>query len=79
MGRPPCVGMVPPWIGAGLHGYEAVIAVMIREHAAGAAKVRIKRRVMLVALMAIAARGVGLPNLDQRVSDRTRVFVENLP
>ena len=66
--RPPGVGVVPPRVGAGLDRDEPVPALGVGEAAAGAGEVRVERRRVLVALVEVAAGGVRLPDLDQRVA-----------
>ncbi len=77
MARPPGVHVVEPGIGAGLDGAEVVIAVRVGDRPAAAAEIRVERAEVDVLLVAVAARGVGLPDLDQRVGHRPAVFVEH--
>ena len=65
--RPPGVLVVPPRVGAGLDRDEAVAALVVGEAAAGAGEVRVERRRVLVDLVPVAAGGVRLPDLDERV------------
>src|ERR1700712_5509694 len=78
VGRTPGVVVIAPGIGAGLDGDEAVIALRIGLRAAGTGEIRIERRRMLVDDMDIAAAGIGLPQLDQRIRDTATVFVEHM-
>ncbi len=78
VGRTPGVVVVAPGIGAGLDGDEAVVALGIRLRAAGAGEIRIERRRMLIDDMDIAAAGIGLPQLDQRVGHAAAVLVEHM-
>jgi len=73
--RPPRIVMIAPGIGAGLDRREPVPAAVVGIDAAFAAKIRIRRRVVLVGGMLIAARCVGLPDLDDRAGDRPTVLV----
>jgi len=74
----PGVVVIAPRIGAGLDGDEAVVAGGIALGAACAGEVRIQRRRMLVADMDVAAAGIGLPDLDQRVGHAATVLVEHM-
>ena len=65
--RPPRVVVVAPRILAGLDRDEAVAALGVGQRAAAAGEIGIDRRVVVVARVRIAAGGVGLPDLDQRV------------
>ena len=78
MGRPPGVVVIAPGIGAGLDGDEAVIALRVRLGAAGAGKIRIERRGMLIDDMHVTAAGIGLPQFDQRVRHAAAVFIEHM-
>ena len=73
MVRAPGIMVIAPRVGAGLDRGEPVPAVAIGVDPALAAKVRIRRRIVLVGRMLVAARGVGLPDLDDRVRDRKSV------
>ena len=46
--------------------------------AAGAGEIRIKRRGMLIDDVDVAAAGIGLPHLDQRIRHAAAVFVEHV-
>src|ERR1700736_4695825 len=76
MGRPPGVVMVAPGIRAGFHCYETPVAFAIGLRAAGAGKIRIERRGMLVADVDIAAAGIGLPDFEQRIRHAAAVFIQ---
>src|SRR5258708_13243782 len=60
--RAPGVLMVAPGIGAGFDRRVAVPALAIGEHASGAAKMGIERRIMLVALVVVPAGAACLPD-----------------
>ena len=75
--RTPGVGVVAPRIRARLDGDEAVIALAVGEDAARAQEIRIERRRMIVARVAIAARRIGLPDLHQRVRHAAAVFIQH--
>ena len=75
--RAPVVDPVPPGVGAGLHGAEVVVAVLVGQRPAAAAEVRVDRREVGVLLVAVAAAGVGLPELDQGVRHRPPALVED--
>ena len=69
----PVVDAVAPRVGAGLDGAEEVVAVRVGQRAAAAAEIRIDRRDVPVLLVPVAAAGVRLPDLDQRVAHRPAV------
>ena len=75
--RAPRELVILPRVRAGLHGDEPVPALGVGEGAADAVEVGIERRVVVVARVVIAPRGVRLPDLDQRVADRTGVGVQH--
>src|SRR6185503_14722279 len=75
--RPPGVRMVAPGVGAWLDRGEAVAALRIGDAAAGAGEVRVEWCRMLVDHVHVAAGGVRLPDLYQRVRDGTAVLVKN--
>ena len=77
MRRAPGVDPVAPRIGAGFDSAEIVIAVFIREGTSATAKIRVYRGQIGVFLVPIATAGIGLPDLNQRVRNGARVFVQN--
>src|SRR6516164_2031033 len=79
MGRPPRVRMIEPRIGTRLDREEAIFAVLIGHAAASADEIWIQRRLVLIHLMMIAAGGVRLPDLDQRIWHRPFIFVQHPP
>src|SRR5258706_7051132 len=72
----PGVGMIAPRIRARLDGDEAVAAFLVGKHAAGAVKIRIQRRIVIVVPVPITSGRVALPDLDQGVRYRAGVLVE---
>ena len=78
MGRAPAVDVVAPRVGAGLHGAEIIIAVLVGERAPAAAEIRIDRGEIGVVLVPVASGGIGLPEFHQRVGDRLAVLVQHL-
>ena len=76
VGGAPGVVRVAPWIGAGLDGEEPVLALVVGDQTAVAGEIGIERRVVDVAVVKIPARGVALPDLHQRVRDRSAILVE---
>ena len=74
---PPRVLVVAPWVRPGLDRDEAVAPVVVGEAATGAGEVRVERRRVPVDVMVVAARGVRLPDLDQRAAQRAAVLVEH--
>src|SRR5262249_39596730 len=77
MCRTPCVRRVPPGIGAGFDGQEAIISVFVSHRLTNAGKVGIERRIMLVDRVVIPAGSVALPQFDQGTRDRVRVLVKD--
>lgn len=78
MRRAPVADLITPRIGAWLNGAEAVIAVFIRQYPAAAAEIGVDGRQILILFMSIAAAGVGLPHLDQRVFHRAAEAVAHV-
>ena len=77
-----CAGRQALWwffhgYGPGLDRGEPVAAVVVGQAAADAGEVRVDRRRVLVALVDVAARGVGLPDLDELAAHRPAVAVED--
>src|SRR6266404_9677596 len=75
MVRPPGIVVIAPGIGARLDRSEPIPAVIIGVDAALAAKIRIERRVVLVARVLIAAGSIGLPDLDNGLGYRPAILV----
>ena len=63
-------------IRARLDGREEVLAVVVRDGAAGPGEVRVEGRGVLVALVDVASGGVRLPDLHELVRDRAAPRVE---
>ncbi len=76
---PPGVGVVPPRVRAGLDRRERVAAVRVGQRAPDPDEAGVERSRPLVAEVAVAARGVGLPDLQQRVRHRPAAAVADLP
>ena len=74
----PVVDAVAPGIRAGLDRAVGVVAVLVGQHAAAAAEVRVERADVLVLLVAIAPARVGLPHLDQRILHRPAELVAHM-
>ena len=74
---PPGVEVVLPRVGAGLDGGEAVGAVRAGDAAAHAGEVGVQRRRVLVALVDVAAGGVGLPDFHELAGHGAAVAVEH--
>jgi hypothetical protein len=74
---PPSVVVVPPRVGTRPHRHEAVPAVVVGEAATGPGEVGVERRVVLVDLVSVAARGVGLPDLHELTGERLPVAAEH--
>src|SRR5579864_2438406 len=77
VGRTPCILMVLPGIGARFDGNEAIAPTLISKGAAGAGKVRIQRRRMVIAIVAVAAGGIGLPNFNQCVRNWATIIIQD--
>src|SRR6187200_2099161 len=75
--RPPGVVVVAPGVLPRADGHETVIPLSVGERAAGAGKVRIERRIVLVGTVRVAARSVRLPDLDQGMRNRLAVLIEH--
>src|SRR5258708_36221926 len=78
MGRTPAVDTIAKRIGARLDRAEEIITIVVRQHPAAAAEVGIDRRNVGVVAMAIAAAGVGLPDLDESIADRMAIAVDDV-
>ena len=67
------------WAGKNAHADtpHRAIASRIGARAAAAVEIRIERRVVLVARMMVAAGGIALPQLDERMRDGASAFVEH--
>jgi hypothetical protein len=77
MGRTPGIVMILPWVCARPDGGESIDAMLIRQCAAGAGEVGIERRGVLVLRVPIAARGIGLPNLDECLRHGMAVIIQH--
>ena len=75
--RPPGVGVIAPWVGAGPDGDEPVGAVGLREAPSRAREVGIERGGMLVQLVDVPPGRVGLPDLHELAGDRAAVQAED--
>src|SRR5215469_6733419 len=69
--------MIPPRISARLDGDKPIAALCVGCSAARPGEIRIERRRVLLALVAIAAARVGLPDFYQCVGDRPPILVEH--
>src|SRR6185437_8251915 len=78
MRRTPGVMVISPRIRTGLDGDESVVAGSVRLRAARSGKIRIQRRRMLVAHMDVAAAGIGLPKLDQRIRNAPAILIQDM-
>src|SRR3954452_15179515 len=68
--------MVAPGVGPGLDRGEAVAAVVVGHAAPGAREVRVEWGRPVVPLVQVSARGVRLPDLDERVAQWLPIGVE---
>ena len=71
--------MIAPGILSRPNRHEAIPALRIGHRVAAAAEVRIERRIVLVALVQVASRGISLPDFYKRVANRPAIFVEHPP
>src|SRR3989441_7415289 len=74
---PPRVVVIAPRIRAWLHRHETIHAALVGHDAPDAAEMRINRRIMLIDVMRVAAGGIRLPDLNERPTDRSGVFVKH--
>ncbi len=71
--------MISPGVRSGSNRRKRILAVFVCDRAAGAVKVRVERRVMHIVDVDVAARRVGLPNLDQAVANRAATLIKEAP
>ncbi len=71
--------MVAPGVSAGFDGDEAVAPLAVGQAAAGTVEVGVERSVMAIDVVAVAARSVRLPDLDEAVADGPSVLIEQSP
>jgi hypothetical protein len=79
VGRAPGVVVVLPRVCPRLDRHEAVAALLVGEASSCPREVGVERRGVPVELVGVVSRGVGLPDLDQAVSDRAAVAVQYSP
>src|SRR5580692_2795029 len=72
----PRIVMIVPRISSRLNRRELVLTVRVRENPSRTREVGIKRRRMIVPMMSVTSRCVGLPNLKQRMRNRTATIIE---
>src|SRR5271165_3257711 len=77
--RPPAIVMIAPRICSRPNGNEAVAAILIGEGLSHSREVWIQWCVVLVVLVEIAPGRIGLPHFDQRIADRTAIFIQDAP
>src|SRR5579859_5560215 len=77
MRRTPGVAMVLPGIRARSNGQEAIDALSIGQAAPHAEEVGIERPRPLIASVQVAAGGVGLPDLQQRIRHRIATIIKD--
>ena len=77
VGGTPRVVVVPPGIRARPDRREPEPPVRVRDHPAGPAEIRIERGVVRIQRVGVAAGGVRLPDLDQRLGDGPGVVVQH--
>ena len=67
--------MIPPGISPRCYRIKFIIAVLIRQAAAGAEEVGVERRVMLIEFVDVPAGGIGLPDLKQGIGNGPSEFI----
>src|ERR1700675_468210 len=77
--RAPCVVVISPRISARPNSNKSEVAILIGECVAAAFEIRIERRIMLIHIVPVAARGISLPDLDQRACNRPSIFIHHPP
>src|SRR5258706_8327189 len=78
VGWPPAVDVIAKGISARFDRSEKVIAMLVCQHPAAAAEIRVYRRDISVVSMAIASTRIRMPHLDERVGHRATVAIENV-
>ena len=76
VGRAPGVGVVAPWVGTGADRREAIAPSASVRQRPSPVKLGSSVPGQLSLDVAVAARGVGLPQLDERAGDRSAAGVE---
>src|ERR1700738_3253573 len=76
--RSPAVDAIPKRVCAGLDRPEEVVALLIGQHPAAAAEIRVDRSDIGVVAVAVASAGIGLPYFDERVGYRLAIAVEHV-
>src|ERR1022692_1863170 len=71
--------MVAPRICPRLDRHKTIVAVPITQRAARAGKIGVDRGPVIVAVVKVASRRVGLPDLDQSMWHWTSIFIEHAP
>src|ERR1700682_1296145 len=79
VGRSPRVVVISPRISARPDRNKSEVAVLIRERVTTAFEIGVQRRIVLIHVMPVAARGISLPDFDQRVRSRSSVFIQHPP
>lgn len=74
----PRIRMILPRVGARPNCHEAVMPALVGKRLTHADKVRVEGRVMLIPLVEISSRGVGLPDFDQRFTNRPAILIPEL-
>ena len=79
MCRAPPVLVVSPRVRSGFDGDKTVRALSVRQQPSAAREIRIEWRGVIVEVMAIASRGICLPELDQPAANWMAIIVDNFP
>src|SRR5450755_1159912 len=74
---PPGVVMVPPWISTWLDRNESIRPGLVGYDATRTEKVRVERRWMIIARVAIAPGGICLPDLDHCIRNAAAILVHH--
>ena len=75
----PGIFVILPWIRARFDGNKTVRALSVRQEPSAAREIRIEWRAVSIEVMAIASRGICLPELDQPAANWMAIIVDNFP
>src|SRR5918993_2337408 len=69
--------MILPGIGTRLYRHEPITALVVGEASPRPREVRVQRSRVLVQMVGVASCGVGLPDLDEAVTYRASIAIED--
>src|SRR5262245_35537801 len=75
----PRVWMIEPRVRAGFDGHKPISPLIVGQRPPCAREIWIERRRVIVDAMRIPARGIRLPDLHERVGNRTRILIQHAP